>query len=113
LVYLSLDYDENTHQLDIYYLLWQGLLSKTIPKSLAKGVLNAGLLATEAGTSGRVLGDVWFSRATFMGLDQMLNRTFVPMCAMVGLAIVAALASYPYLQPNFQADSEDEDDEDD
>ncbi len=93
--------------------MWQGLLSKTIPKSLAKGVLNAGLLATEAGTSGRVLGDVWFSRATFMGLEQMLNRTFVPMCAMVGLAIVAALASYPYLQPNFQADSEDEDDEDD
>ncbi len=48
-----------------------------------------------------------------MGLDQMLNRTFVPMCAMVGLAIVAALASFSYLQPNFQADSEDEDDEDD
>ncbi|KAL3768256.1 hypothetical protein ACHAW5_000009 [Stephanodiscus triporus] len=90
-----------------------GLLSKTIPKSLANGVLNAGLLATEAGTIGRVLGDIWFSRATFMGLDQMLDRTFAPMCAMVGLAIVVALFSYPYLQPNFQADSEDEDDDDD
>ena len=43
----------------------------------------------------------------------MLDRMFVPICAMVGLAIVAALLSYPYLQPNFQADSEDEDDDDD
>jgi hypothetical protein len=88
-------------------------LSKTIPKSLAEGVLNAGLLATEAGTVGRVFGDIWFSRATFMGLEHMLNRTFIPMFAMVGLAIIATLTSYPYLQPNFQADSDDDDDDDD
>ena len=90
----------------------QGLLSKTIPPSLAKGILNAGLLATEAGTIGRVIGDIWFSRATFMGLDHMLNRTFIPMCGVVGLTIVTALVSYPYLQPTFESELEDDEDDD-
>lgn len=84
-----------------------GLLSKTIPKSLARGIFNAGLLATEAGTLGRVIGDFWLSSAAFMGLDQMLNRTFEPMCAMVGVSIFATLWGYSYLQPRF----EDEDDD--
>lgn len=86
----------------------KGLLSKTIPKSLAKGILNAGLLSTEAGTLGRVLGDIWFSSSTFMGLDQMLNRTFGPMSVMVGLSICAVLWSYSNLQPTFEVDSEDD-----
>eukprot|EP00584_Thalassiosira_punctigera_P006648 CAMPEP_0172540916 /NCGR_PEP_ID=MMETSP1067-20121228/11820_1 /TAXON_ID=265564 ORGANISM="Thalassiosira punctigera, Strain Tpunct2005C2" /NCGR_SAMPLE_ID=MMETSP1067 /ASSEMBLY_ACC=CAM_ASM_000444 /LENGTH=900 /DNA_ID=CAMNT_0013326849 /DNA_START=131 /DNA_END=2833 /DNA_ORIENTATION=+ len=84
-----------------------GLLSKTIPKSLARGVLNAGLLATEAGTLGRVIGDFWLSSAAFMGLNEMLNRTFEPMCVMVGVSILATLWSYPHLQPRF--DDEDDD----
>jgi len=84
-----------------------GLLSKTIPKSLARGIFNAGLLATEAGTLGRVVGDFWLSSATFMGLSQMLNRTFEPMCAMVGVSIFASIWSYPHLQPRF--DDEDDD----
>ena len=33
------------------------LLSKVVPASLASGVFNAGLLATEAGTLGRACGD--------------------------------------------------------
>ncbi|KAL7554577.1 hypothetical protein ACHAWF_018061 [Thalassiosira exigua] len=84
-----------------------GLLSKTIPKSLARGIFNAGLLATEAGTMGRVIGDFWLSNAAFLGLDQMLNRTFEPMCTMVVVAIIATLWSYRRLQPRF----EDEDDD--
>lgn len=84
-----------------------GLLSKTIPKSLAKGILNAGLLATEAGTLGRVVGDCWLANSTFKGMDEMVNRTFEPMCLMVGLCIVATFWSYPHLQPRF----EDEDDD--
>ena len=86
----------------------KGLLSKTIPKSLAKGILNAGLLSTEAGTLGRVLGDIWFSSSTFMGLDQMLNREFGPMSVMVGISICAVLWSYSVLQPTFEVDSEDD-----
>lgn len=82
-------------------------MSKTIPKSLARGILNAGLLATEAGTVGRVVGDVWLSGAAFMGLDQMVNTTFEPMCIMVGLSICATVYFYSRLQPRF----EDEDDD--
>ena len=47
-----------------------GLLSKTIPKRMASGILNAGLLATEAGTIGRVVGDFYFSAAAYKGLDR-------------------------------------------
>ena len=86
-----------------------GLLSKTIPKSLAVGVLNAGLLATEAGTVGRVVGDFWLSAATYMGKNEMLNRTFEPLCAMVGVSVFATYWTYPQLQPTFATEDEDDD----
>ena len=91
----------------LYSFFSQGLLSKTVPKSLARGILNAGLLATQAGTMGRVIGDVWLSSAAFMGLNEMINRTFEPMCVMVVVSIVATVWSYPHLQPRF--DDEDDD----
>ena len=37
----------------------------------------------------------------------MLNRTFEPMCVMVGVSIFASVWSYPHLQPRF--DDEDDD----
>ena len=86
-----------------------GLLSKVIPKSLAAGVLNAGLLATEAGTLGRVVGDFWLSAATYMGKNEMLNRTFEPLCAMVGVSVFATYWTYPQLQPTFATEDEDDD----
>merc|ERR1712194_345315 len=88
------------------YFHCQGLLSKTIPKSLARGVLNAGLLSTQAGTLGRVVGDLWLSGATYMGLNEMLNRLFEPMCVTLGVSIFVVIWSYPRLQPRF----DDEDD---
>ena len=90
--------------------LIKGLLSKTIPKSLARGIFNAGLLATEAGTLGRVIGDFWLSGATFGGLDQMVNKTFEPMCVMVGVSICATVWRYSDLQPRFDLDDDDDDD---
>ena len=45
--------------------------------------------------------------ATFAGLDSMVNRTFVPMCLMIALSILALFGSYSHLQPRF----EDEDDD--
>jgi len=84
-----------------------GLLSKTIPKSLARGVLNAGLLSTQAGTLGRVVGDLWLSGATYLGLNEMLNRLFEPMCVTLGVSIFVVIWSYPRLQPRF--DDEDDD----
>ena len=61
------------------------------------------------GTMGRVIGDFWLSSAAFMGMDKMVDRTFEPMCIMVGLAICATIWSYSHLQPNFDLE-EDEDD---
>jgi hypothetical protein len=85
-----------------------GLLSKTIPKSMASGILNAGLLATEAGTIGRVVGDFYFSAAAFQGLDRVVNLTFEPMAVMVLLAILLTVYQYNELQPRYE-DEEDDD----
>jgi len=84
-----------------------GLLSKTIPMSLARGILNAGLLSTQAGTLGRVVGDLWLSGATYMGSNEMLNRLFEPMLVTLGVSIFAVIWSYRRLQPRF--DDEDDD----
>lgn len=70
------------------------------------------LAMDQAGTLGRVVGDFWLSHATFLGLEKMLNRTFQPMMAMVGVSICAVIWAYPKLQPRFEIDSEDDDDDD-
>mmetsp|Transcript_42954 Transcript_42954/g.103842 ORF Transcript_42954/g.103842 Transcript_42954/m.103842 type:complete len:872 (+) Transcript_42954:141-2756(+) len=51
------------------------LLSKTIPKAWRKGFLNVGLLATEAATLGRTVGDVWLALCGLPGLEHQLNLT--------------------------------------
>lgn len=55
------------------------LLSKTIPKSFAKGTFNSGLLATEAGTLGRALGDIAIALVGIPGMQYVLNYTFFPL----------------------------------
>ncbi|OWZ12753.1 Major Facilitator Superfamily (MFS) transporter [Phytophthora megakarya] len=57
------------------------LLSKTIPKSFAKGTFNSGLLATEAGTFGRAIGDIAITVVGLPGIQYVLNWTFVPLIA--------------------------------
>lgn len=88
-----------------------GLLSKVIPKSLAAGVLNAGLLATEAGTFGRVFGDFWLSNAAFAGVGEMLNRTFKPMLLSVVVMLAVVLGTWEYLQPSYTLIDDDYDDD--
>lgn len=85
-----------------------GLLSKTIPKSLASGVLNAGLLATEAGTIGRVLGDFCMSTAAYKGLDVLVNRLFFPLGIVVLASIFVVFQAYAYLQPRYEDEDEDD-----
>ncbi len=64
------------------------LLSKTIPKSWAKGTFNSGFMATEAGTLARSVGDVLISTvATFLGSENLLNWTFLPLAFLVLLSI--------------------------
>ena len=64
------------------------LLAKVISPELAKGTFNSGLLATEAGTFGRVLGDCCI---TLFGAAQhsseLVNHLFFPLAVMVLLCV--------------------------
>ncbi|KAG7379205.1 hypothetical protein PHYBOEH_012027 [Phytophthora boehmeriae] len=64
------------------------LLSKTIPKAFAKGTFNSGLLATEAGTLGRAIGDVAITVVGLPGIQYVLNYTFAPLIALSLLTIL-------------------------
>ena len=52
------------------------LLSKAIPRKWSVGIVNVGLLATESGTLGRVIGDVLLATVGSHGLEELLNRAF-------------------------------------
>ena len=73
------------------------LLSKTIPRSLAKGTFNSGLLATEAGTLGRAVGDAVVTIVGLYGLDFVLDYTFVPMGIITLIFTGITARYYPYL----------------
>lgn len=64
------------------------LLSKLISPELAKGTFNSGLLATEAGTFGRVIGDFCI---TFFGASHnptiLVNTLFLPLVLMMLLTL--------------------------
>lgn len=81
------------------------LLSKTIPSSWSKGIVNVGLLATEAGTLGRVVGDVFL---TFCGahgsLDALLNVTFGIMALISFLSLFLTFQTYGLLNPHDKDD---------
>lgn len=85
-----------------------GLLSKVIPKSLRAGIFNAGWLATEAGTMGRVVGDFWLSGAAHKGIDIVIDALFGPLIALVIGSTVVTLWNYSQLQPRYD-DEEDDD----
>ncbi|TDH72241.1 hypothetical protein CCR75_002747 [Bremia lactucae] len=76
------------------------LLSKTIPKSFAKGTFNSGLLATEAGTFGRAIGDVAITVVGLPGIRYVLNWTFAPLTAISLLTILYTGRVYNKLTTN-------------
>jgi len=53
------------------------LLSKALPKKWSKGIIDVGLLATEAGTLGRFIGDSLLATMGSDGLEIILNDAFV------------------------------------
>ncbi|TYZ59409.1 hypothetical protein PybrP1_001030 [[Pythium] brassicae (nom. inval.)] len=73
------------------------LLSKTIPKAFAKGTFNSGLLATEAGTFGRALGDVAITVVGLPGIQYVLNWTFLPLLATSVVTLLYTVRVYPQL----------------
>ena len=82
------------------------LLSKTIPKSWAKGTFNSGFLATEAGTAARSVGDVMISAAaTFVGVSNLLNATFLPLLV---FALISVVLTRHYFENMIEEDEEDD-----
>jgi hypothetical protein len=75
------------------------LLSKTIPKHWAKGLFNVGLLATEAGTLGRVFADIFMTYSGLAGINYLLNRMFVSLALIVTLTVAGTYQLFPYLEP--------------
>eukprot|EP00985_Skeletonema_marinoi_P029467 scaffold27955_cov146-Skeletonema_marinoi.AAC.2 len=81
------------------------LLSKTIPKSWARGTFNSGFIATEFGTFARVIGDVMISLAAIKGVDGMLNAIFFQMFC---LALISVLLVYIHYDRLVEDDEDDE-----
>ncbi|KAJ0411381.1 hypothetical protein ATCC90586_004367 [Pythium insidiosum] len=73
------------------------LLSKTIPRAFARGTFNSGLLATEAGTLGRAIGDVAITVVGLPGIQYVLNWTFVPLLLTCMLTIAYTWRVFPKL----------------
>lgn len=82
------------------------LLSKTMPKALARGTFNSGLLATEAGTLGRAVGDQMVTAVGyFLGMDYVLNGCFIPLAVIVFAAMAVVWMTFDVLD-----DEEEEED---
>lgn len=80
------------------------LLSKTIPRSWSKGFFNVGLLATEAGTLGRAVGDVLLTVWGGQGMHHLLQATFGIMSALCFLALLLTMRFYHRLEPRDKDD---------
>jgi hypothetical protein len=75
------------------------LLSKTIPKSWSSGFFNVGLLATEAGTLGRAMADVFLTVCSSQGMDNLVNQTFTVLTSISFLSLMACYHYFDELQP--------------
>jgi hypothetical protein len=75
------------------------LLSKTIPTEWSKGIFNVGLLATESGTAGRAMADVFLTLSGSRGLEHLLNLTFGSLSVMICVTIGIATYFFDQLEP--------------
>jgi hypothetical protein len=73
------------------------ITSKIIPPSLARGTFNSGFLATEAGTSGRFIGDVAVTVIGLVTMDQLLNWLFIPGLLLIILMMLSTRWCYVWL----------------
>jgi hypothetical protein len=76
------------------------LLSKVIPRKWSKGIINVGLLATESGTLGRVVGDFLLAYiGSGGGMEGLLNRSFGMFAGILVATTVATFAFFEQLEP--------------
>jgi MFS family permease len=73
------------------------LLSKVIPRTWSVGIVNVGLLATESGTLGRVIGDILLAAVGSYGLEDLLNRAFGAYAMVIVGTLLVTFASYDQL----------------
>lgn len=82
------------------------LLSKVIPLSWRKGIVNVGLLATESGTLGRVIGDFLLAGMATNGLENMLNEAFGAFGGIILATLAVCVIFYRRLQPVVEKDEQ-------
>lgn len=75
------------------------LLSKAIPRKWSSGIINVGLLATESGTFGRVVGDVVLAAMASHGMETMLDEAFGAFAAIILASLILCLIFYRHLEP--------------
>ncbi|GKY98954.1 hypothetical protein MPSEU_000851200 [Mayamaea pseudoterrestris] len=75
------------------------LLSKTIPKSWSSGFFNVGLLATEAGTLGRAMADIFLTVSGSYGMENMVNQIFAALTSISVLSLLVFWRYFDQLQP--------------
>ena len=80
------------------------LLSQTIPKSWSRGIFNVGLLATEAGTFGRAIGDVLLSIWSFHGMGALLNETFQTMSLASAVTLAVTYYFFGHMESHVKDD---------
>ncbi|CAB9521859.1 SPX domain-containing membrane protein OsI [Seminavis robusta] len=73
------------------------LLSKVIPRKWSRGIINVGLLATESGTLGRVIGDVLLAAVGSRGMEELLNRAFGWYSVIIFGTLLLTFATYERL----------------
>ena len=74
------------------------LMTKKYPPVLAKGILNAGLTATVAGTTGRAVGNVFISLAGANGAEHIENNLYIPVAGICCLTLLVCLLLYRLLK---------------
>eukprot|EP01069_Polyplicarium_translucidae_P005044 Polyplicarium_translucidae@DN270_c0_g1_i1.p1 len=77
-----------------------GLLSKVMPKVMSRGLWNSGFLSTEAGTAGRVTGNVMISVAGAIGGVVALQNLIVLPCLLLVIGTFVVICwKYDSLAP--------------
>lgn len=75
------------------------LLSKLISPELAKGTFNSGLLATEAGTFGRMMGDMAITAfGAVPGASTVVNQLYFPLAVMIAVTVASVHRYYDKLE---------------
>jgi MFS family permease len=75
------------------------LTSKVLPKKIAKGIFNAGMLATLAGSLGRATGGVAVAVAGYWGSAGLENNLFIPLSVLCLISAVVMKLAYPMMVP--------------